>query len=73
MSRPDLAVVAVERLKALGYETMVELPAKNDTSSFVSAPTTEKNVDTNGVATLVLEMNHGAVELPDGEEDPTHP
>jgi hypothetical protein len=73
MSRPDRAVVAVERLKAFGYEAMVELPADDDTSSFISAWSTEEDGDTEGVANLVLEVDHGATELPDDAEERSRP
>jgi hypothetical protein len=69
MSSPDRAVAAVEQLKTLGYEAMVDLPAEDDTSSFVSVWSTSADHDADGVASFVHEVDQEAIELPDAEED----
>jgi hypothetical protein len=66
MSRPDRAVEAVARLKAVGYEAGVKVPAAEDTHSYVSAWTTPQNDDADAIETLVREVDPEVV--PTGEE-----
>ena len=74
MSRPDRAVEAVARLKAEGYEAGVNVPADEDTHSYVSAWTTERNDDADAIEPLVREVDPEVVptgEEPDAASHPT--
>ena len=66
MSRPDLAGEAVALLQAEGYEAGVNVPAEDDTHSFVSVWTTEQREDADAIAGLVRSVDHDMV--PTGEE-----
>ncbi len=57
MSMPDRAVEAVARLKAAGYEAGVNVPAEQDTHSYVSAWATAHNDDTDAIESLVREVD----------------
>ena len=63
MSRPDLAVEAVTRLKDQGYEAGVNAPIEQDTHSFVSVWTTGEDEDTDS------EGSQGEGNGEEGEEE----
>ena len=73
MSRPDRAVEAVARLKAVGYEAGVKVPAEQDTHSYVSAWTTTQNDDEDAIEPLVREVDPEVVPTGDEPNAASHP
>jgi hypothetical protein len=76
MSRPDLAVEAVTRLKGEGYEAGVNAPTDHDTHSFVSVWTTGDDEDTDAIASHVHDVDPEAVltgEEPNAASHPDEP
>ena len=73
MSSPDLAVHAVARLKAQGYEAGVDVVAEEDTHSFVSVWTTQDNTDEEALPALVRDLDPHAVHTGDEANSESHP
>jgi hypothetical protein len=76
MSRPDLAVEVVERLKAQGYEAGVNAPGEEDTHSFVSVWRTGEDEDSDRIERHVRAVDPDAVLTgaePDAESHPDQP
>jgi hypothetical protein len=69
MSEPRLAVQAVDELTSAGYGAGIDAPAEDDTSSYLTAWTTEESPGAEGIPALVRRVDRGAVEQHDPPPD----